>query len=216
MEPFETIRSMAVPLMVDNVDTDVITPMNRVMQGGDAIVAHAFESLRFDASGAARPGCPLDDPAYAGARILLVGVNFGCGSSRETAVWAVAGLGYRCVIGSSFGDIFFSNCFKNGLLPVILPEAAVVAAAASAARHETLTVSLLDQSVCLESGARYAFDIAPIRKEALLHGLDDLSLILRRRDRISDFEARDRTARPWAYLVGGTHPPRMSDPNPRD
>lgn len=199
MEPFRTLRSRAVPLRIDNVDTDVITPMRRILEGREAIVTFAFEPLRFDASGAPRPGCPLDDPAYAGARILVTGANFGCGSSRETAVWAVAGLGYRCIISPSFGDIFLSNCFKNGLLPVILGEPEVGEIAAAAERGEEIGVALEDATVSLADGRRFAFEIAPIRKEALLRGLDDLGLTLRRLDRIDAFEARDRQARAWAH-----------------
>lgn len=210
MDAFRTITSRAVPLQIDNVDTDVITPMNRILEGGDALVAYAFESLRFDANGAPRPDCPLDDPAYAGAKILVVGANFGCGSSRETAVWAVAGLGYRCLVAPSFGDIFLSSCFKNGLLPVVLAEGAVAEVAEAARRQEELTVSLDDQTVSLVDGRRFAFDIAPIRKEALQHGLDDLGLTLRRLDRIAAFEARDRTLRAWAHLRG------QSEPKPPD
>ena len=200
MERFETITSRAVPLLVDNIDTDVITPMKRIMEGGTALVDYAFEPLRFDEQGEPRPEFPINDPAWAGARILVVGANFGCGSSRETAVWAVAGLGYRCLIGTSFGDIFFSNCFKNGLLPVMLAEEAVANVAAAAAALEPVTVSLDDQAVSLADGRSYAFDIAPIRKEALQQGLDDLGLVLRRLDEIEAFEARDRETRPWAYL----------------
>jgi 3-isopropylmalate/(R)-2-methylmalate dehydratase small subunit len=95
-----------VPLLVDDVDTDVITPIGRVLQGGSALVKFAFEPLRYDAAGRLRGDCPLDDPRYAGAQILIAGENFACGSSRETAVWAVRGLGFRCVIAPSFGDIF--------------------------------------------------------------------------------------------------------------
>ena len=200
MEPFQTLTSRATPLLIDNIDTDVITPMQRVMQGRDALVTYAFETLRFDASGAPRPDSPLDDPAYAGAKILVVGANFGCGSSRETAVWAVAGLGYRCIIGASFGDIFFSNCFKNGLLPVILAEEAVAEVAAAAGRGEEIRVSLDHPCVSLADGRRFAFAIASIRREALQQGLDDLGLVLRRLDRIEAFEARDRNARAWASL----------------
>jgi 3-isopropylmalate/(R)-2-methylmalate dehydratase small subunit len=203
MQPFETLTSRAVPLLVDDVDTDVITPMKRIMEGGNALVAYAFEPLRFDARGEPRPGFPVDDPAYAGARILVVGANFGCGSSRETAVWALVGLGYRCVIGTSFGDIFFSNCFKNGVLPLRLGEVEVAEIAAAARRREEIRVSLEEQSVCLEDGRRFAFEIAPIRKEAMLHGLDDLGLVLRRLDRIEAFEARDLEARPWVYVADG-------------
>jgi 3-isopropylmalate/(R)-2-methylmalate dehydratase small subunit len=199
MQPFETLASRAVPLLVDNIDTDVITPMQRVLEGGDALVAYAFEPLRFDAGGRPRPGFPIDDPAYAGARILVVGANFGCGSSRETAVWALVGLGYRCVLGTSFGDIFFSNCFKNGVLPVRLGATEVAEVAAAARRREEIAVSLEEQTVRLADGRRFRFDVAPIRKEALLHGLDDLGLVLRRLDAIAAFEARDRASRAWAY-----------------
>lgn len=200
MEPFRTLTSRAVPLLLDDVDTDVITPVKRILEGGDAIVRWAFETLRFDAGGAPRPDSALDDPAWAGAQILLVGANFGCGSSRETAVWAVRGLGYRCLIGPSFGGIFYASCFRNGLLPVVLPREDVAAIAAAARRREEVTVSLDDQVVSLADGRRFAFSIAPVRKEALRHGLDDLGLVLRRLDRIEAFEARDRAARPWVYL----------------
>ncbi|MCG8592012.1 MAG: 3-isopropylmalate dehydratase small subunit [Proteobacteria bacterium] len=200
MEPFETITSRAAPLLVDNVDTDVITPMKRVMQGREAIVKYAFEPLRFEADGTPRADFPLNDPAYADARILVVGSNFGCGSSRETAVWAVAGLGYRCVLGTGFGDIFFSNCFKNGVLPVVLSQEDFAAVAAAAEAAQELTVSLEEQIIRLPGERSLPFPVAPIRKEALRLGLDDLGLVLRRLDPIERFEARDCDARPWAHL----------------
>lgn len=199
MEPFVTLVSRAVPLPLDHVDTDVITPMKRVMEGPEAMVRHAFEPLRFDETGAPRPGFPLDDPAFEGARILVVGANFGCGSSRETAVWALSGLGLRCVVGASFADIFASNCFKNGLLPVTLPPAALAEVMDAARRREEVTVSLEEQVVVLADGTRHAFHVPAVRKEALRAGLDELGLVLRRLDRIEAFEARDRRARPWVY-----------------
>jgi len=203
MEPFQTLHSKAVPLLVDDVDTDVITPIGRVLQGGSALVEFAFEPLRYDAAGRLHGDCPLDDPRYAGAQILIAGDNFACGSSRETAVWAVRGLGYRCVIAPSFGGIFHSNCFKNGVLPVTLAASDVVALAAFAeGGADLVTVDLEAQQV--RAGERsYAFDVPPLRKEALRSGLDDLGLILRRRDAISRFEQADRVARPWAHLEQG-------------
>ncbi len=201
MEPFATLASKAVPLMLDNVDTDVITPIGRVLQGGPALVEFAFEPLRYDAAGKLRPDCPLNDPRYAGAQVLIAGDNFACGSSRETAVWAVRGLGFRCVIASSFGDIFHSNCFKNGVLPVVLPAGDVAELARFAdGGASTLVVDLAAQRV--RAGDRsYAFAVPPLRKEALLAGLDDLGLILRRSDAIRRFEHSDRAARPWVYFA---------------
>jgi 3-isopropylmalate/(R)-2-methylmalate dehydratase small subunit len=198
MEPFTTLRSQAVVLPVDDVDTDVITPIGRVLQGPKAMIEFAFEPLRYDAAGRLRPECPLNDPARAGARILLAGANFACGSSRETAVWAVRGLGFRCVVAPSFGAIFESSCFKNGVLPVRLDADAVRALAALATDGAELEVDLDAQRVA--AGDRsFAFAIAPLRKEALRFGRDDLALIQRRAESIAAFERRDRAARRWAY-----------------
>lgn len=198
MEPFATLRSKAVPLLVDDVDTDVITPIGRVLEGPKAMIEFAFEALRYDRAGGLRADCPLNDPAWAGARVLIAGANFGCGSSRETAVWALRGLGFRCVIAPSFGDIFQSSCFKNSVLPVTLPSDDVRALAALASRGAELEVDLDAQRV--SAGAlSFGFAIAPLRKEALRFGLDDLALVQRRAESIRAFERRDRAARRWAY-----------------
>ena len=199
MEPFQPFKSKAVPLLIDNIDTDVITPIGRVMQGGKALFEFAFESLRFDPAGRLRTDCPLNDRRYDGAKVLIAGDNFGCGSSRETAVWAVAGLGFRCVIAPSFGDIFYSNGFKNGLLPITLTRAEVVALAqyAEGGRNE-IDVQLETQNIA--AGDRsYPFDIPSLRKEALLLGLDDLGLIQRRMEAVFEFEKKDRELRPWVH-----------------
>ncbi len=127
------MQGRAIPLLVPDIDTDVITPIKRVMQGGDALTRYAFESLRYTPDGALNPDCPLNQEVYRDAPILLAGANFACGSSRETAVWAVRGLGIRCIIAPSFGDIFFDSCFENGLLPITLPQAEVDALADEAA-----------------------------------------------------------------------------------
>jgi 3-isopropylmalate/(R)-2-methylmalate dehydratase small subunit len=199
MEPFRRIESAAIPLDHDNVDTDVITPAGRIMEGIESMIAHAFEPLRFLSDGSPDPQFPFNDPAFDGAEILVAGRNFGCGSSRETAVWAIAGLGIRCVIAASFGDIFFANCFKNGLLPIVLREQEVRRIMAAAVPAALFSVDLEACRIGLPDGSVVAFPISGIRREALLHGLDDLGLALRRRDAIEAFAARDRAARPWIY-----------------
>jgi 3-isopropylmalate/(R)-2-methylmalate dehydratase small subunit len=199
MEPFKSIKSRAVPLLIDNIDTDVITPIGRVMEGGKALFEFAFEPLRFDQVGRLRADCPLNDRRYDGAKILIAGENFGCGSSRETAVWAVAGMGFLCVIAPSFGDIFYSNAFKNGILPVILSRAeiAVLAQYAEGGKNE-IDVHLESQTIT--AGDRsYLFNIPPLRKEALLLGFDDLGLIQRRMKAVLEFEKKDRDLRPWVH-----------------
>jgi 3-isopropylmalate/(R)-2-methylmalate dehydratase small subunit len=199
MEPFKSFKSRAVPLLIDNIDTDVITPIGRVMQGGNALFEFAFEPLRFDPAGRLRPDCPLNDRRYEGARILIAGDNFGCGSSRETAVWAVAGLGFRCVIAPSFGDIFYSNGFKNGLLPVILPKAEVAALAQYAEGGRNEIGINLESQIISTGDNKFSFHIPSLRKEALLLGLDDLGLIQRRMETVFEFEKRDRELRPWVH-----------------
>jgi len=201
MEPFVSFTSKAVPLLIDNIDTDVITPIGRVLQGRETMIRYAFEPLRFGADGELRPDCPLNDCAYAGAQVLIAGDNFACGSSRETAVWAIQGMGYRAVIAPSFGGIFFTNCLKSGLLPIALPAADVAALADHAAKGGEISIDLEGQRVS-GGGVTAGFDISPLRKEALLGGLDDLGLILKRDAASAAFEARDRAARPWVYLPG--------------
>jgi 3-isopropylmalate/(R)-2-methylmalate dehydratase small subunit len=195
LAPLRRIVSIAAPLPIPNIDTDVITPMDRIMEG--TLVEFAFEVLRFDEAGSPRPEFPLDDPAYAGAQILVTGANFGCGSSRETAVWAVKGLGFKAVIAESFGDIFFSNCFRNGILPVVLPAGEVDALVEAARSGETITVDVEAAFVEVDADRHFPFEIPPVRQMALIEGLDDLALSLRLADEISAFETRDREARPW-------------------
>lgn len=199
MEPFPILTSKAVPLMLDNIDTDVITSIGRVLRGGSELIRFAFESLRYDAAGRPDPACPLNDPRYAGAQVLLAGANFGCGSSRETAARAVRGLGFRCVIAVGFGDIFRTNCYRIGVLPVALPATQVAALARFAAEGPgTLTVDL--PALCVRAGAHsYRFDVPAQRRHALLDGLDELGLILEHAAAIARFETADRRARPWVY-----------------
>jgi len=200
MEPLRSIESAALPLDHDNVDTDVITPMKRIMEGLEAMIAHAFEPLRFLPDGTPDPKFPLNDPARRGARILIAGRNFGCGSSRETAVWAIAGLGVRCLIAPSFGDIFFANCFKNGLLPIVVGEAEarrLMEMAADAAA--SFTVDLEAREIRPPRGAPIPFSISAVRREGLLNGLDEIGLALRRQKAIEEFVTKDRATRPWIY-----------------
>lgn len=198
MQPFTRITGTAAPLLLHSIDTDVISPMKRLLEGGDALVRYAFEPLRYLPDGRPNPGFPLNRPAWKGASILLAGPNFACGSSRETAVWALAGLGFRCVIAPSFGDIFFKNCFQNGLLAIVLPLPEVEALAAEA-ESGGFAVDLERREITAPSGRSVPFDVHPRRRHALLAGLDEIELTLQREPAIAAFQARDRRARPWIY-----------------
>ena len=197
MEPFTTVTGVAAPLLRANVDTDMIIPVQRLVGATrDGLGAHAFERFR------GTPGWPLDRPEYRGAPILLAGPNFGCGSSREGAVWALLGLGVRCVVAPSFGDIFFNNCFQNGVLPVRLDEAAVRRIAAemeAAPGNARVTVDLERQLVVTPSGEAIPFEVDARKKAALLEGLDEIAQTKKRAADIAAWQARDRAARPWAW-----------------
>jgi 3-isopropylmalate/(R)-2-methylmalate dehydratase small subunit len=203
VEPLRTVRGRAVPLLHDGIDTDVITPMKRILEGPQALVRYAFEPLRYRPDGSLDPDCALNQEAYRGAKILLAGANFGCGSSRETAVWAIVGLGLRCVVAPSFGDIFFNNCFKNGVLPIAFGRETVEALAAEARPASgpapEFVVRLEDQTLETPSGRRLDFEVNPLRRQGLLEGLDDLDLTLQRRAAIEAFQERDRGQRPWVW-----------------
>ena len=204
MDRLVLLESTALPFPVDNVDTDVITPIRRILEGLPSMVEHAFEPLRFAADGSLNPACALNDPRWKDAGILLAGRNFGCGSSRETAVWAVRGLGFRCVIAPSFGDIFRSNCFKNGVVAIVLAAEQVTALVEEArAGTKRFRVDVERCEVTAPGGRTFAFELSPLRREALLEGLDDLALTLRRSAAIEHFEDVDRVRRPWVYLASG-------------
>jgi 3-isopropylmalate/(R)-2-methylmalate dehydratase small subunit len=190
------ISSRAVVLRMENVDTDVITPIGRVVQGREAVVRFAFEPLRFDAEGAPLPTHPFNDPERAGAEVLVAGRNFGCGSSRETAAWAVRGLGFQVVVAPSFGDIFYSNCLKTGVLPVRLAADEVETLMRAADNLDEIEVDLPQQSV--RCGARqYAFEIGALQKEMLLSGLDEIGMMQAQASVQAAFDQRDSLARPW-------------------
>ncbi|MCU0987062.1 MAG: 3-isopropylmalate dehydratase small subunit [Acetobacteraceae bacterium] len=203
MEPFVTVTGPAAPLLRANIDTDVIIRVERLVgTARGEMGAHAFEVWRRRADGSEDPDFVLNHPTFRGAPILLAGANFGCGSSREGAVWALQGMGLRAVIAPSFSDIFANNALQNGLLPVVLPEATVAALAAeveAAPDNARVTVDLARAVVISPAGEAYRFEIDPARREALLAGLDDIGLTLRQQGAIAAWQAEDRAARPWVW-----------------
>ncbi|TGE01634.1 3-isopropylmalate dehydratase small subunit [Methylobacterium nonmethylotrophicum] len=203
MRPFTEVSGPAAPFLAANVDTDVIIRIERLtgVPRGE-LGAYAFEALRTRREGGPDPDFVLDRPLFRGAPILIAGRNFGCGSSREGAVWALMGLGLRVVIAESFGDIFFSNCFQNGLLPVVLPKDVIDRLAAEAATGAPVAVDLVARAVRAPSGTVIAFTVDPQRRQALLEGLDEIGATLRRDDEIAAWQARDRAARPWIWAAG--------------
>lgn len=195
--PFTVVTGPALPLLVPNVDTDVIVRIERLTTlPREALGPVAFEGLRGRGEPAA---AALEDPRFAGAPILLAAENFGCGSSREGAVWALQGLGVRAVVAPSFGDIFFANCFQNGVLPIRLGIETVRALAAACADGAPLTVDLVERRIVAPDGTATAFEVDAQRRESLLHGLDDIGLTLRDDAAIRAWQRRDRAARPWVW-----------------
>ena len=209
MRAFTTHCGIVAPLDRANVDTDLIIPkqfLKSIRRSGFG--PNLFDALRYldegvpDADCSARPLNPefvLNQPRYRGASILLARQNFGCGSSREHAPWALDDYGFRAVIAPSFADIFFNNCFKNGLLPIVLDKEIVESLfrQVEAAEGYTLTIDLPAQVVVLPDGTRHGFAIDAFRKHCLLHGLDDIGLTLQEADAIRAFEARQRAESPW-------------------
>ena len=202
MTPFTTLVAIAAHYPKPNVDTDLIIRVERCAQvPRDQLGPYAFEMARFGADGSENPDFVLNRAPWREARILVGAENFGCGSSREMAVWALAGLGIRCVIAPSFGQIFFDNCFQNGVLAIRLPADAHAALAKRAAdpRDCTFTVDLASQRI----NGGIPFDVDPLRKKMLLEGLDEIGLTRSREADIAAFQQRDRAARPWVYAPGG-------------
>ena len=199
MQPFTTLTAKAVPLDIANLDTDQIIPKQFLKTvGRTGLGKGLFYDLRFDAEGRERPDFVLNDPHYAGAGILIAGENFGCGSSREHAAWALLDHGLRCVIAPSFADIFHNNCFQNGVLPITLPAEAVKALVDEArGGNHVFAIDLESQSVTAPSGARYQFAIDPGRKAKLLEGLDTIGETLGHSAAIDSFEHRQALAQPW-------------------
>ena len=203
MQPFTEVSGAAAPLLRDNIDTDTIIRIERLTgTRQDELGPFAFEALRYRPDGSEDPAFVLNQPPFRGSPILVAGANFGCGSSREGAVWALMGMGLRCVIAVSFGDIFYNNCFQNGMLPVRLPAADVARLAeACAGGNARVTVDLRRQVVVFPHGEAVAFELEPIRRDAMLAGLDEIGLTLKHADAIAAYQARDRAARPWVWLA---------------
>jgi 3-isopropylmalate/(R)-2-methylmalate dehydratase small subunit len=200
MEPFKRIDAVALPVASPNVDTDQIIPARFLWHPqSDGYGQWLFNDLRFGEDGAEKPGFILNQPRYAGAKVLVGERNFGCGSSREHAVWALYDHGFRVVIAPSFGDIFYNNSFKQGLLPVVLPENEVTALREAVERGNSTQVSvdLESQTVTGPGGFFVHFEIAPFRKKKLLEGLDDIAMTLGLSDQIVAFEAEFDKAMPW-------------------
>src|SRR3954469_16333416 len=201
MDKFTTLTAVAAPLPMVNVDTDMIIPkqyLKTIHRTG--LGRGLFSEMRYRDDGSENPDFVLNKPAYRNAKILVAGDNFGCGSSREHAPWALADFGIRCVISTSFGDIFYNNSFKNGLLPIrVAPEdLEKLFEDAERGANATLTVDLAKQEIRGPDGGVVKFDIDPHRKHCLLNGLDDIGLTNLKADKIKDFEARANAARPWA------------------
>lgn len=206
MQKFTTLTSVAAPLMRVNIDTDAIIP-SREMKGvsKEGLSVGMFANWRYTDVDARveNPDFILNQEPFRKAEVLLSGENFGCGSSREHAVWALKEWGIRCVIAPSFGTIFYGNCVRNGILPVVLAEETVTAfAGAMEASNggEGLTVDLLQQTVTGPDGASHVFEIAPADKEMLIEGLDPIGVTLKRDQDILAFQERDKVERPWVYL----------------
>jgi len=213
MEKFETFTGVTLPLDRSNVDTDAIIPkqfLKSIERTGFG--PYLFDEWRYLDQGEPGMDCSgrplneafvLNDPRYRGARVLLARENFGCGSSREHAPWALADYGFKVILAPSFADIFFNNCFKNGILPIVLEEQIVdrLFAAATGEQALELTVDLEAQTLALPDGEPIPFDVDPFRKYCLLEGLDDIGLTLRHAKEIEAFEARRREKAPW--LFGG-------------
>jgi 3-isopropylmalate/(R)-2-methylmalate dehydratase small subunit len=201
MDKFTTLTGVAAPLPMINVDTDAIIPkqfLKTILRTG--LGQHLLYELRYDEQGNEKPDFVLNKPAYRKAQILVAGENFGCGSSREHAPWALLDYGIRCVIAPSFADIFFNNCFQNGILPIKLPQEDVDKLMDDANRgaNAIVSIDLEKQEITGPDGGMIKFEIDPFRKRCLLEGLDGIGLTLESEKAIGEFEAKATFARPWA------------------
>jgi 3-isopropylmalate/(R)-2-methylmalate dehydratase small subunit len=200
MEKFTTLEGVAAPLKVVNVDTDMIIPKQYLKTIKRTGLGKAlFAERRYRDDGSENPDFVLNKPSYRKAKILVTGGNFGCGSSREHAPWALLDFGIRCVISTSFGDIFYNNCFKNGILPIRVSPQDLNKLFDDAERgaNATLTIDLAKQEIRGPDGGMVKFEIDAFRKHCLLNGLDDIGLTMAKKDKISGFEAKAKAARPW-------------------
>ena len=200
MDKFDKLTGVAAPMPLVNIDTDMIIPkqfLKTIRRTGLGV--HLFDELRYLDDGSENPDFVLNKPAWRNAQILIAGDNFGCGSSREHAPWALLDFGIRCIISTSFADIFYNNCFKNGILPIVLPQEQVDKLMDDAERgaNAVITVDLEAQEIRGPDGGVIRFEIDPFRKHCLLNGLDDISLTMEKAAAIDEFEAKSAQLRPW-------------------
>lgn len=200
MDKFETHTGVAAPMPIINIDTDMIIPkqyLKTIKRTGLGVAL--FSEMRYEEDGSENPDFILNNDAYRKASIIIAGDNFGCGSSREHAPWALKDFGIKCVISTSFADIFYNNCFKNGILPItVTPEQLdLLMDDAGRGANATLTVNLQDQTIAGPDGGTINFEIEPARKETLLQGLDDIDLTMKKTAIISAFEEKTSAERPW-------------------
>ena len=201
MDKFTTLTGIAAPMPLVNIDTDMIIPkqfLKTIQRSG--LGKNLFDEMRYTQDGQEIPDFVLNQPAYRKAEIIVAGDNFGCGSSREHAPWALLDFGIRCVISTSFADIFFNNCFKNGILPVVLPQEAVDVLMDDARKgaNARITVDLEAQTVTSSDGKTFAFEVDAFKKHCLMNGLDDIGLTMEKASAIDAFEKKNATLHPWA------------------
>ncbi|MEO8244980.1 MAG: 3-isopropylmalate dehydratase small subunit [bacterium] len=201
MDKFTKLTGISAPMPLVNIDTDMIIPkqfLKTIARTG--LGKNLFDEMRYTQDGAEIPGFVLNQPAYRQAEILVAGENFGCGSSREHAPWALLDFGIRCVISTSFADIFYNNCFKNGILPIVMPQEVVDTLMADARKgaNARQTIDLEAQTVTTSDGQVFGFEVDSHRKHCLINGLDDIGLTLEKVTAIDSFETRAAALRPWA------------------
>ncbi|WP_419798573.1 MAG: 3-isopropylmalate dehydratase small subunit [Terasakiella sp.] len=200
MEKFTTLTGIAAPMPLINIDTDMIIPklfLKTIKRSGLGV--HLFDEMRYNQDGSEKDDFILNKEPYRDAKIIIAGDNFGCGSSREHAPWAIADFGIRCVISTSFADIFHNNCFKNGILPIRLPKEDIDKLMDDASRgaNATITIDLENQEIKGPDGGTIKFDVDPFRKHCLIEGLDDVGLTLQREEQIKSFEEQRAASMPW-------------------
>jgi 3-isopropylmalate/(R)-2-methylmalate dehydratase small subunit len=206
-KPFTKLSAIAAPIMRSNIDTDVIIRIERLVGNSirGTLGKWAFGSLRYRPDGSENPEFILNREPYRNAEVLITGPNFGCGSSREGAVWSLQEKGIRAIIGSGFGDIFFANCFQNGILPIVVDKQ-IVDGLAMEVEHSQgagrVAIDLEEQTITSPSEKVHRFEIDPRRRAGLLEGLDEVALTLQRDNEIRAFQAADRVERPWIHLAG--------------
>ncbi|MFW2588422.1 3-isopropylmalate dehydratase small subunit [Sagittula sp. SSi028] len=200
MDKFEKLTGIAAPMPLVNIDTDMIIPkrfLKSIKRTGFGV--SLFDEMRYNRDGSEIPEFVLNQPQYRDAEILIAGDNFGCGSSREHAPWAIKDFGIKAIVSTSFADIFYNNCFKNGILPIVLPQEQVDALMKDAEKgsNARMIVDLVEQTVSSSEGEVFSFEVDPFKKHCLLNGLDDIALSLEKAPAIDTYEAKSSQERPW-------------------